>query len=415
MKLNPKIIICLFFLTSVKIFGQIYNGVHKDYIKTAIISKNIAKEIIVENQLIDFNNQGEYFLSFDDLSLKYSNYYLRIIHCQSDWTPSNLSEIEYLADFNDLPIRDYQNSMGTKIPYIHYQIPLPKVRISGNFIAQVYLNRNKKDTLITKRFSVYQTDLQIAAKITFAKRNEYRLSHQSLELSISYPENLMLSNDENLTIVIRKNSNSANLISNFPKPQINGYERKLNYLFFDNENIIPGGNEFRMIDLRSTQQKLNFVSNIQALENYSIITTYPETPQGNYSYTQKMDMNGGMVIENYENPENLLLADYIWCNFILKSRKFEDENICIHLANSSSNKVEDFLMEYDNQGEYYKKKLLLKQGIYNYQYLSNNSLNNSIEGDYSQTENQYDVLVYFKKPGQRFDSLIGYQRINFPN
>jgi hypothetical protein len=415
MYLKPKIFIFLYLLTSIKIFGQIHNDVQKDHIKTAIISKNTAKEIIVENVLIDFNNQGQYFLSFDDLSLKYSNYYLRIIHCQADWTPSNLSEIEYLSDFNDVPIRDSQNSMGTKIPYLHYQILLPKVRITGNFIAEVYLNRNKKDTVITKRFSVYQTEIQIAAKITFAKRNEYRSSHQALELTLSYPADLMLSDDENLSIVIRKNSNYTNLITRFPKPQINGYERKINYLFFDNENIIPGGNEYRMIDLRSTQQKLNFVSNIQALENYSVITTYPETPQGNYSYTQKMDMNGGVVIENYENPENGLQADYVWCNFILKSRKFEDEKIYIQIADNLYKKDEDHLMEYDDQGNFYIKKLLLKQGIYNYQYLSNNLSNNSIEGDYSQTENQYDVLVYFKKPGQRFDSIIGYQRVNFPN
>lgn len=415
MDLRPKIItICLWILTSINIFGQVNNSIHKDYIKTAIISKNQSKEIIAENPLIDFNNQDNYFLSFDDLSLKYTNYSLRIIHCQADWTPSNLSDIEYLSDFNDIPLRESQNSMGTKIPYIHYQIALPKTRISGNFIAQVYVNRNKKDTVLTKRFSVYQTELQIAAKISFAKRNEYRLSHQSIELTLSYPDQLLLSDEDNLSIVLRKNSNTTNLLTHLPKPQVNGYERKLTYLFFDNENIIPGGNEYRMVDIRSTQQKLSFVSNIQAFESYSLITTHPETPQGNYSYTQKMDMNGGIVLENYENPENILLADYVWCQFIFKSRKWEDEEIYIQIADRLFEKRQDQLMVYDEAKGIYYKKLLLKQGIYNYQYLSNNLQNNSLEGNYSQTENQYDILVYFRKPGQRFDSLIGFQRIIYP-
>jgi hypothetical protein len=412
---SHKIIFCLIFITSLKTFGQLQNKVFKEYIKTAIVSKNLPKEIIVENQLIDFNDQGKFFLSFDDLSLKYSSYYLRIIHCQSDWKPSQLSDIEYLSDFNDVPIRDNQNSMGTKIPYLHYQIPLPKVRITGNFIAQVYLNRNKKDSIITKRFSVYQTELAISAKINFARRNEFRLSHQALELSLSYPDHLLLSDDDHLKIVLHKNSQDQNYLNRLPKPQINGFERKFNYVFFDNENIIPGGNEYRMIDMRSTQQKLNFVAHIQALENYSIITTYPETAQGNYTYSEKMDMNAGMVIENYENPENNLLADYVYCQFIFKSRKFEDEKIYLSIGNHSFHKAEDSSMDYDEKSESYQKKILLKQGIYNYQYLSNNLLNHSLEGNYSQTENQYDLLVYFRKPGDRFDSIIGYKRINYPN
>jgi hypothetical protein len=98
---SHKIIFCLIFITSLKTFGQLQNKVFKEYIKTAIVSKNLPKEIIVENQLIDFNDQGKFFLSFDDLSLKYSSYYLRIIHCQSDWKPSQLSDIEYLSDFNE--------------------------------------------------------------------------------------------------------------------------------------------------------------------------------------------------------------------------------------------------------------------------------------------------------------------------
>ena len=40
--------------------------------------------------------------------------------------------------------------------------------------------------------------------------------------------------------------------------------------------------------------------------------------------------------------------------------------------------------------------------------------NNNLEGNHSETENYYEVLVYFRKPGERFDSFIGYQKIQFP-
>jgi len=62
----------------------------------------------------------------------------------------------------------------------------------------------------------------------------------------------------------------------------------------------------------------------------------------------------------------------------------------------------------------YTCRILIKQGIYNYAFASESATNNSLEGNHAQTENQYEVLVYFKKPGQRNDSLVGYQKIQFP-
>ncbi|MEN9702954.1 MAG: hypothetical protein RLZZ209_380, partial [Bacteroidota bacterium] len=57
---------------------------------------------------------------------------------------------------------------------------------------------------------------------------------------------------------------------------------------------------------------------------------------------------------------------------------------------------------------YFEHTALLKQGIYNYQYKSKNPSNTTLEGNYSQTENIYEILVYFQKPGTRYDSLVGY-------
>jgi hypothetical protein len=64
----------------------------------------------------------------------------------------------------------------------------------------------------------------------------------------------------------------------------------------------------------------------------------------------------------------------------------------------------------------YEKTLFLKQGFYNYSYvtLPDNkkpgevfSLENT-EGNYWSTENLYTVLVYYRPFGGRADELIGY-------
>lgn len=394
--------------------AQIPNKINKEQIKTVFLSQNTANELIFDNLCLDIERQGNINLFFDDLNLANTNYFLRIIHCQSDWKPSALNEIEYLADFNDIPIRYPETSMGTKMPYKQYKISLPKVKISGNYIAMIYANRNKRDTVITKRFSIYQNEINVGSKIGFAKSNYLRSTHQFIDLTLGYPANYLINSDENLKIEVRKNNQSKNFVPNMPKPMVQAIDRKLTYQFYNQENAIPGGNEFRLIDLRSTQQRLNFVGQINTLDRYFEISIIPEQAQGNYSYVQRPDFNGAYIIANYENPTNPLQADYIWCTFILKSRKFEDEKIYVTGTFNSYELTQSNLLQYDETKGAYLGRLLLKQGIYNYQFVSSNPLNNILEGNHSETENYYEVLVYFRKPGERYDSLIGYQKIHFP-
>lgn len=408
-----QILLVLTLINSVH--AQIPNKINKEQIKTVYLSQNTTNELIVDNLCLDIERQGNIHLFFDDLNLVNTNYFLRIVHCQSDWKPSPLNEIEYLADFNDIPIRYPETSMGTKIPYKQFKISLPKVKVSGNYIAMIYANRNKRDTVLTKRFSIYQNEINVGSKISFAKSNYLRSTHQFIDLTLGYPANYLINSDENLKIEVRKNNQSKNVVPNMPKPMVQAIDRKLTYQFYNQENAIPGGNEFRLIDLRSTQQRLNFVGQINALDRYSEISIIPEQPQGNYSYVQRPDFNGAYVIANYENPNSPLQADYIWCTFILKSRKFEDEKIYLTGTFNSYELTQSNLLQYDEAKGAYLGKILLKQGIYNYQFSSNNPLNSNLEGNHAETENYYEVLVYFRKPGERFDALIGYQKIHFPN
>lgn len=401
-------------LSNVNLEAQISNKVFKEYLKTAYLSQGLPNEYITENPCFSIDNQENWTLQFDDLSLQSTTYTLRIIHCQADWNPSNLSEIEYLEQFNDIPLRNTASSMGTKIPYQHFQIPLPKTRISGNFIAMIYANRNKKDTLITRRYSIYQPEMTVAGKMNFAKTNSLRNTHQALEINLLYPDNYLLSTEDALRIEVRKNNLSENQIKSFPRPVINSMERRISFPFFNQENTMLGGNEYRMIDARSSQQKLSYVASLQTENRYTEIITAIEQAQGNYSYVQRPDFNGAFVISNYENPNQPLMCDYVWCQFNLTSKPYPNEKIYVVGAFNSYQKIPSNELTYDSKKGQYIGRILIKQGIYNYIFASESPANTSLEGNHAQTENQYEVLVYFKKPGQRHDSLVGYQKIQFP-
>jgi hypothetical protein len=68
-------------------------------------------------------------------------------------------------------------------------------------------------------------------------------------------------------------------------------------------------------------------------------------------------------------------------------------------------------MAYHAETGSYRKAILLKQGFYNYRYVSKSSdgdiRNFQISGSHYQTENQYTVIVYYRKFGARYTRVIG--------
>ena len=73
-------------------------------------------------------------------------------------------------------------------------------------------------------------------------------------------------------------------------------------------------------------------------------------------------------------------------------------------------------MVYNGKTNLYEANLLLKQGFYNYTYVTidkNGILDkHSLEGSMYQTENEYSVIVYFRKYGELYDQAIGFGTAN---
>ncbi len=391
--------------------AQINSTIHRDHIKTVFVGNIDPQQYIQSQAVIDLQQQDSWFLSFDDLALKTNTYYLRIISCQADWTPSSLSEIEYLQDFNDIPLRDAKTSMGTKIPYLHYRVPLPKVRISGNFIAQVYANRNKRDTVFTQRYSIVENEIQVAATVQFGQTNASRATNHAIQLQIKYPDGYMIQSEDDLRVFVRKNNEPEYILKNLPKPVINSMDRTIRFPSFNQENSVLAGNEYRLIDLRSVQQKLNFVSSIDEREKETVVITQLEAAQGYYPYTERRDLNGQYIIGNYENASDTRFADYVICQFNLKATNQAPEDVYVTGGFNNYIKSTTNRMTYLPSLGIYQANILLKQGIYNYRFETKNP-SDYLEGNYAQTENQYDILVYYRKPGTRIDALVGFQRIN---
>ncbi len=129
----------------------------------------------------------------------------------------------------------------------------------------------------------------------------------------------------------------------------------------------------------------------------------------NYLYDE--DQNGISVVRTEDYYDADTEADYIMTEFCLASPPLL--NAELYVGGQWNNYIfdESSRMEYV-EGRGYTKRMLLKQGYYNYMYYTlpqgkQCASTLPYEGNFYQTENQYTILVYYKEQGARYTRLVG--------
>jgi hypothetical protein len=392
------------------------NHNYEPYIRTVqlypILNSGKSVQAALNPPVVKLEDVQPLLLEFDCLSLEYQSFRVKIFHCNADWTPSVLNEIEYLPEFNDFPINDYRNSFATKIPYNHFKIELPPTKVSGNFIVMVYKNRNEEDIMLTRKFMVYQNRVNVGGRVSFPNNAQRRLTHQQVNFGVSYNGYDIIDPKQDLTVLIRQNYRDDKITKPLKPFMIDSYNQKLDYQFFDNENQFEGLSEFRMFDGRSTQQKLVNIQRVVQGERESILELYPEKTQNRLAYVSNPDFNGMYVVDNYETNRGETESDYVRVSFLLKSDSLENKKVYVNGSFNDWKLNERNLMHYVPESQAYETYLQLKQGIYNYNYLTvdnqGNKSETDFEGTHSQTENAYEILIYHRPIGARADALVGY-------
>jgi hypothetical protein len=149
----------------------------------------------------------------------------------------------------------------------------------------------------------------------------------------------------------------------------------------------------------------------------------PDGERRQQGYVYYRDINGIYTIENSDGTNPYWQSDYAWVHFTYippGNRAYEGKSIYLFGELTSYSHDDNSRMIFNEKTGIYEKTLFLKQGYYNYSYVTFTdrkdegvipSMENT-EGNYWETENGYMVLVYFRPFGARADELIGYTRVN---
>ncbi|EMR03471.1 type IX secretion system plug protein [Cesiribacter andamanensis] len=365
--------------------------------------------------VVPLNGQNPLLLQFDDLRPNRQDYSVRLVHCEYNWEVSRLSTLEYLYEYNEYPITDFSFSYNTQLQYVHYQFEVPRVKLSGNYLLVVYRNRNPNDVVLSRRFQVFENQVPIQTHLVAAPGGE-RLRRQQIDLNVLY-RNLpgIVDPTTQIKVVIRQNQRWDNAVLNLRPTGDRTASQSLEYQLFDLSNAFPGGNEYRWFDLRTVRALGQNVGRIQLDTVRKSLDAFlqPDKSRGRLAYAQRQDLNGQYVVSNLDFPQDpTISAEYADVHFFLKTDGPLSWPVYVAGEFSNYQKGAPYQMQYDAGLGGYRADVLLKQGWYNYLYLVDNKENAlTLEGSFSETENFYEIFVYYRPNTRPTDLLVGYSQL----
>ena len=408
----------LLLLCSLSCFAQnpvlVYdNKIYQPNIKT-VECYNSKKE--QSFPIIALKSSETITFAFDDLHGGNKNYNYTIEHCTYDWKPSKINAMDYLESFKEDIIFNYRYSFNTLQKFTHYQLTLPneqiKPKLAGNYILKVYENGNPKQVVVTQRFYVSNNAVNVGADIVPSNQVQYRNSKQKVNFSVFHQ--MPIANPYmDIKAVVMQNANPQTAILN-TKP---AFVKPGSLVYNDlNTNEFWAGNEFRKFDTRSFRYKAEHVQDIYRDTALTVIL-FTDQPYGNIKYSNQFDENGNFFIRNQDGRDNITDSDYANVLFTLKTNP-QSAKGNVYLAGRFNNYMltDDSKLSFDASRQRYYTNLKLKQGLYDFKYVwvdENGKYDDTIfEGSFFETDNTYQVLVYYKKPGGRWDELVGFVNVN---
>ena len=355
-------------------------------------------------------------LSFDDLEADSKDYQYKIQHMTHDWKPSRLLTSQYIDGFDQNYLTDITNSFNTLQSYTHYQLQIPNtnttVTKSGNYLLSIL--DDDDETVFTRRFVYYENNAIVGVSAIRSRNTKTVNTQQTIEFSINHPNITINNPQQEIKVVLIKNNNWHTTITNLQPTFFQQNQLKYTYT---NKTNFWGNNEYLNFDTKIVRNNSLNVFKVERKEVFHHYL-YPYKYEENLNYTYNPDINGQFVIRTIEANNANTEADYAMMHFSLEvDYPFVNESIHVYGAFNDF-KIEDATKLYYNESQKtYEGSVLLKQGFYNYTFVGIDEQNNVntrlIRGSFFETENEYNVIVYYRPIGGFYDSVIGVGATSF--
>jgi hypothetical protein len=377
--------------------------------------------LVLSYPFIEINSGAVLSLKFDDLDADVKNYFYTIQHCDMNWAPSDLDQMEYIEGFTEERIMDYEFSFKTFWPFTQYTLYLPnrdmRWTLPGNYLLTVYDDSNDRKVAFTRRFVVFEGNTNIIPRIVRAAQVSKLRTHQEIDFVVGHETFRINNPQQEIRATILQNGRWDNAIMNVEPKFIRPGEMR-----FDHQDkiVFPGGKEFRRLDIRSLRVvDFNVASVEQNAEGY-FITMKTDQRRDKLAYTTFNDIEGNFIISTNDQQNNQLSSEYVDILFSLAADYRPEHDIYLFGGFTDWLIQPAYKMEYDAAVNAYIGGAFLKQGYYDYMYAAVPKVPNSkrespvvipdismMEGSSNEAVNGYTIIIYYRPFGSRFDRPVG--------
>lgn len=357
--------------------------------------------------LIRLSTNESIHLSFDDLRADIRRFYFSIEHCDIHWKKSNLSSLEYTSGYGEDQIINISRSLNTLQSYTHYQINFPtentRPLLSGNYLLKVYEDADKRRLILTRRFYVLDEKVKMTVRQVASTEIKNRKSNQKIEVAVNTQALTINNPSSDVKVMVMQNNRPDVQLWDEKPSLIKDKELMYNH---PNQFNFPGGQEFLYTDLRSFRLPSTMIRKID-IDSLTRLSLLADKYLDNSTYSEVIDENGRFYIRNLDQQgQSELLADYAELQFTLQADVEPTREIFLLGSFNNFNRDKESRMRYDQESKSWKINILLKQGVYDYLYATDNP------PSFYETKNTYQIFAYYRNPRLNRDEIVGFHQIN---
>lgn len=389
------------------------NFVYQKYINGVVLSR-VGFDLA--DPIITLNSSERFYVGFDDLRADLKQYYYQVIFCNADWEKSDIWLNEYLDGLEEDQVVKYESSFNTRTAYTHYEFTFPNERFnvkkSGNYVLRVFWRDQKGNEInaFTRRFLVVDPKVTITANISRAGTSEDYETKQEVDFAIHTNGYRIEAPYQDIKVVILQNWRWDNALTTLKPYMV--YNDKLDYSYDNGTNLFDGGNEFRRFDIKSLKFLSEKIREITFDDTVFYAKLWESQKRTFKEYLIEDDINGKFLLKTDDEPSVSNYGEYCIVKFSLPyDAPIVEGNLYVAGGFNCWQYTPENKMEYNYRRKAYEANILFKQGYYNYLYvmLPNHSKVGDatwVEGNHSQTRNNYTILVYHHPKGELYDELI---------
>lgn len=395
--------ILIFFISVVTLFPQII--IRSLHVYTTDDNRSFPVVNSSNKLVIDFDVESK---NLPDLNILFK-------FCDKNWKPTDNIFLQnqgqntaFILDYISLPVtvEEARFHFSNKFPDSDGYVSFP---YSGKWKFFVVDSKNSDKVLAEGKFIVDLSSVKLDVNIKKSNLMDKIYSpnelSRSFEISINakipddffphFVEEVEIIKDHLVDFSLKQNRNDVlNLNRDFKWDGANN----LSFIFRD----LRPGNGYRQVNLMNTN--LYGGKNVQAQFEGFESTRFYSAPS--------IDFNGGMQLKPPKDP----YANYMNVKFRLKPANEIYNDIYLIGAFNNWKISDEYKLDFD--GDFFTKTILLKRGIYDYQYAIVDKSKNevdlySLEGNNYNSTNTINILMFYRDPQYGgYDRMIGFSRIH---